>query len=436
MFLYESKKPAASIKAASSNKSPDSGRRVHINSETCRNNRQALNLIIQKMPIPTAVAPKSGYAAGSPRLPYIVSPDPLNDVSFNEYGSSGNFSDGDVKYIFGELSSNNWRERIDDYEKDPIVKRIFRNWMEFLELFLKNCNFTSYGAEPSHTYHRSGKNDTAGSHEHRDSKQIPKIDRMYEGSLGKRGRRKYKTDEEIKRYLRHCAAALKLSYKLGSEIQCYYDNEDNVVYIAANDPNDENKLSEIDGDQISKCLAFLQHSLKEINESIADDDSFPIWSGSKAKLFDAFLSNKKDKPLLRRLMHALMCPSALSGAKIHAIKSREVNVKIHGLHAERKILYYLRSQKNDEGFFLDPLRLGGIRRPCFICAALCFENMSQVRPGPCWVSEAGSKPKDTKEMFLILDAIRNNDNITYITDTNGHLTMDHDTESSEGSECD
>ncbi len=135
-------------------------------------------------------------------------------------------------------------------------------------------------------------------------------------------------------------------------------------------------------------------------------------------------------------MHALMCPSALSGAKIHAIKSREVNVKIHGLHAERKILYYLRSQKNDEGFFLDPLRLGGIRRPCFICAALCFENMSQVRPGPCWVSEAGSKPKDIKEMFLILDAIRNNDNITYITDTNGHLTMDHDTESSEGSECD
>lgn len=436
MFLYESKKPTSSTKAASSNKSADSGRRVHFNSSACQNNRQEFNFIIQKLPIPTAGAPKSGFAAGSPRPPYDVSPDSLNDLSLNEYKSSGIFSDGDVDYILGELSRNNWRERVDDYEKDPIVKRIFRNWKEFLELFLKNCNFTSYGAGPSHTYHRSGKNDTAESHEYRDSKQMPKINRMYEGSLGKRGRRKYKTDEEIKRYLRHCAVALKLSYKLGSEIQCYYDNEDNVVYIAANDPNDENKLYWIDDSQISECSAFLQHSLKEINESIADDDSFPIWSGFKAKLFDAFLSNKKDKPLLRRLMHALMCPSALSGAKIHVIKSRDVNVKIHGLHAERKILYYLRSQKNNNNLFLNPLQLGGIRRPCFVCSALCFSDMSQVRPGPCWVSEAGSKPKDTKEMFLILDAIRNNDNITYITDINGQLTTDYDTESSEGSECD
>ena len=36
-------------------------------------------------------------------------------------------------------------------------------------------------------------------------------------------------------------------------------------------------------------------------------------------------------------------------------------------------------------------------------------------------------------MFLILDAIRNEKNITYITlDRNNNLTMDHDTESESG----
>ncbi len=426
MFQYKSKKPAASAKAISSNKSADSVRRVHFNSASCPNNRQEFNFIIQKCPIPTAIPPTSGFAAGSPRPP--------------QNQSSPNFSDSDVDYILGELSSNNWREHIDDYEREPIVKRIFKNWKEFLELFLKKSNFESYGAEPSHTYHRPGKNETAEFHEHRDSKQMPKINRMYEGSSGIREPRKYKTDEEIKRYLRHCAAVLKINFDLKEEIQCYYDDADKekVVYIAANGSNDENKLSALDGEQISECSVVLQRSLKGKNKSTADAGSSPIWSRFKDKL-NAFLlnsSNKEKKPLLKRLVHAMKCPSELNGAKIYVIKNSDINVDISGLHAERKILYYLRSQKSDEDVFLDPLRLGGIRRPCFVCSALCFSDMSQVRPGPCWASIAASTPKDIKEMFLILDAIRNENNTTYMTDNNGHPDTAYDTESGEGSACD
>jgi len=419
MFLYESKKPAMSTKSSFSNKNADSGRRVHFNSASCQNNRQEFNFIIQKFPNPTAITPKLGFAAGSPRPPQ----DYLNE---------------DVDFILKALENYNWRERLEkpqDVFFRCCVNQIFARWTTFLPQFLEYCGFTSYGENQSHTFHRPGKNDDAESSEHRDSKNTPKINSMYEGSPGKRRRRKYNANEEIKRYLRHCAAALKLNYKLDSEIQCYYDDEDKVVYVAANYPNDENKISEIEGKPISECSAVLEHSLKEINESIAEYDSSPIWSRFKVKLLDTFFANKKDKPLLRRLRHALTCPAALSGAKFRIAKSSKTDIP--RLHAERKILYYLRSQKNKEDFFLDPLRLGGIRRPCFVCSALCFADMSKVRPGPCWISDAGSKPKDTKEMFLILDAIRNDDHTTYITvDDNEHLTTDYDTESCEGSECD
>lgn len=90
-------------------------------------------------------------------------------------------------------------------------------------------------------------------------------------------------------------------------------------------------------------------------------------------------------------------------------------------------------QKNDD-IFLDPLRLGGIRRPCFICSALCFKDMSEVHPGPVWVSNAASRPRDINEMFLILDAIRNKENVTNISSIGDKGTMDADTESEAGSE--
>lgn len=416
MFLYESKKPAASIKTASSNKCADSGRRVHFDSSACQNNRQEYNFIIQKCPIPTAIAPKSGFAAGSPRPPsYNVSPDSLDDLDFIEYV----LSNDDLKKRIESGSEKRFRTR---------VEIIRGRWRVFLPRFLTHCGFKSFGANQSLTFHRPGRNMATYSPQHRDRGKLSKLNRMYKGSSGIRARRRYTKEEEIKRYLRHCAAAFKLSYNLGSEIQCYYDDEEQIVYVAVNTQRDERKISKIGGEKLSECLENTQRSLRKTNDVSA--------FRGKAKSNTARLSDRITKPLFRRLKHNLTCPAALRKAIFKIIKSSEVNFKIPGLHAERKILYYLRSQKGNDNISLDPLRLGGIRRPCFVCSALCFKDMSQVHSGPCWVSIAASTPKDVKEMFLILGAIRNNENITHVSDNNGQNTMDNDTDSSEGSECD
>ncbi len=415
MFLYESKKTAASTKASSSNKSADSVRRVHFNSASCQNKSQEFNFIIQKMPAPTASAPKSGFAAGSPRPPYNVSLDHLDDVSFIEY----------------VLSMKDLRERIESGSENLFrtrVEQILSGWGKFLPDFLRHCGFMPYGANQSLSFHRPGRNMASCFPKRRDRRKQSKLNRMYKASSGIRIRRRYTKNEEIKRYLRHCAAAIKLNYNLGSEIQCYYDNEEKIVYVAVNTKRDERKISAIGGEMLSECLDNSQRSLRKTN----DGSEFR----GKAKSNAISLLNRKTKPLFRRLKHNLTCPAALSGAKIHVITNNKIDVNIPRLHAERKIMYYLRSKKNNNDIFLDPLRLGGIRRPCFICSALCFENMSQVHSGPCWVSIAASTPKDIKEMFLILDKVRNKKNTTNVSDNNGQPTMDNDTESSEGSECD
>ncbi len=420
MFLYESKKPAASAKKNSSNKSTNtnSSRRVHFNSTSLQLNQQELKFIIPKSPVVTAMPPKAEnrYAAGSARPPHNGL---LPDYS----------SDNDVNFIEKVLSSDNWRESIEsDKEIFSCAEQIRGRWEEFLPKFLESNGFQSYGANQSLTYHRPGSNDTAESLERRDIGKTSKLKRLYKCSSGIRTRRKYPHCEEIKRYLRHCAAMIKIDFGIESEIQCYYDDENKVVYIAVNTQEDERKISKINGKYLSGYWANLQCSLRKTNDISA------FWV--KAEPNTIRLSDRKVKLLFRRLRHTLTCPKALSRAKIHIIKSSEVNVKIPGLHAERKILYYLRSQKNNDNIFLNPMQLGGIRRPCFVCSALCFADMSQVNPGPCWASAAASTPKDVKEMFLILYAIKNKANTTNVSDNCEHLTMDNDTESSEGSECD
>lgn len=414
MFQYESKKPTVSAKKPSPDrgKKTTSSRRRSFNLPDCQHDRQ-VHYAAQRQHVITAIPPTLGnqYGAGSARPP------------FNE--SVPDYSD-DFSFIEAVLSQNNWRELIrSDGFIGSRAEQIRDRWKEVLSGFLEHCGFVSYGAKQSLTYHRTGGNAVAGPPDCRDEKRKSKIERMYEGSEGKRKRRKYIKNEEIKRYLRHCAAVLKTNFQLKDEIQCYYDDEDGVVYVAANDNADSQKLSGIRGRKISECSAVLQSLWRGINENPS------IWSGFEAGLIKMITSNKRS--LFRRLRYAMPCPAPLRKAKFQVI---EENYGIQGLHAERKILYSLRSKKRNEDIFLNPLRLGGIRRPCFICSALCFPAMSQVRPGPVWVSGAASTPRDSKEMFLILDAIRRKDNITYISDNGRFLTTDNDTESSEGSVCD
>lgn len=386
-------------------------------SEVSPNNRQVSENRISSPPIVTAIAPRADdqYSAGAARWPINeLSPDYPSDLGFIEY-----------------VLANNWRELIRCEEVTSRAKKILEKWNKFLPQFLEHYGFVSRGANQSHTCHRSGSNDTAEQIDRWDEMRTSKIMGLYKDSSGIRRRRKYTDDEVIKRYLRHCAAALAINFGIDDEIQCYYD--DNVVYAATNNATNSD-LSKINGMKISECSIILQHSWRELIKSPTDNDNHPIWGRFQDKVINIVAPNNMTHPLLNKLEHPVSCPPSLSDAAFQVIGN---TYGIRGLHAERKILYYLRAQKRDQDIFLDPLRLGGIRRPCFICSALCFADMSQVHPGPVWVSGAASKPKDDNEMFLILEAIRNKNNTTHMTlDRKGHLTDKYDTESSSTSDHD
>lgn len=384
-------------------------------SEASPNNRQVSENIISSPPIVTAIAPRSEnqYGAGAARLPLA---ELLSRIPDNQ------------EFIKRTLLTEDWRELIECEKIRFRAEKILKDWNKFLPEFLKYHGFESYRANQSHTYHRSRSNDAAESIDHYDELGMSKIMRLYKDSSGIRESREYTDDEAIKRYLRHCAAALAINFGIEDEIQCYYDNK--VVYVAANN-NAGSGISGINGTNVSECSAILQHSWRELIKSPADNDNHSIWGGFHDKLVNMVTSNNMTHPLLDKLEHGIPCPPSLIDAAFQVIGN---TYGIQGLHAERQLLYYLRDQKRERDMFLDPLRLGGIRRPCFICSVLCFADMSQVHPGPVWVSEAASEPNDVNEMFLILEAIRNKNNTTHVTsDKSGHLSNDLDTES-EGSE--
>lgn len=417
MFQYESKKSAALGKTFSANKNKNIGsRRISRFYPSVRqNNIQAFNHITQTSSCP-AVMPQAEerYSADGAGASYDVLSDSSNDVDL----------------ILDMLPKNCQRNSLNELLNDPNIMRIFENWETFFPRFLERCGFRGYGARPSLTFHRPKSNNSAELSERSVREKITKINELYKKGSGIQMRRKYTDEEEMKRYLRHCAAALKVIFETENEIQCYYNDENNTVYVSANTKDDEKKLSEIDGEMILKYSIIFRHSFREINKNKYNKGNSSVLRKFNDKIVDAILSGDGNKPHLKRFTHTLTCPTALKKAKFKLIKSSDIDVQINGLHAERKILYYLR-KKNNRNMYLDPLRLGGIRRPCFICSALCFEDMFQIHSGPVWCSKAASAPKDIKEMFLILDAVRNSENTTHITYDNGRFKMDADTESDE-----
>lgn len=421
MFQYERKKTTIAKKASSDvRKKVALDRHKPIYSSAYYCNRQLPNLTIQRIPIVTAMAPTAGsnWEAGAARphideLPSVCSDDSL---------------DGKIKFIEDVLSENNWREALkNDEDKKRPAQNILDGWDSILPNLLEKYEFKSYGKNQSQTYHRPGSNNAVAPLGYQAERRMPILMCIYRASNGIRKCRRYEPDEKIKRYMRHYATLLTVRFGIKSEIQCYYD--DGVIYVAVNNETDEKKLfeSEINGMNVWKLGEYyLQEAIK-----YKKAHSQLNWTEFVREICPLFLPNKRAKTFARRLRHSIPYPALLKNAKFQVIGSRDINVKIEGLHAERKILYFLRSKKGDN-FFLNPLKLGGIRRPCFICSALCFSDMDQVRPGPVWVSNAASRPKDILEMFLILNAIINKNNTTYISD-NG---MGNDTESSEGSTTD
>lgn len=354
----------------------------------------------------TAVAPLGDqYCAGAARPPF-------------DRGMQNALS------VVEKALETGWRRWLEDDQNISEANRILSNWRAFLPLFLAKEGFVPYGAKQRLTYHRAGGDDAGVSPDRWNVEGGRKIENLYRRSAGIRERREYSENEEIKRYLRHCAAVLAIKFNIADEIQCYYGEE--KVYVATNNRTDIRALSAINGRSVAEYEEILQQSCSEIINGPANNDRTPNRIGFRDKLTDLILQKEGNDPLLRKLRHGLPCPDPLKECKFELI---EGDYGIPGLHAERRILYHLRSMKGHESNFLNPLRLGGIRRPCFICSVLCFSDMSQVHPGPVWVSDAASKPRNISEMFLILEALRNKENKTYISKVEDGLTMDNDTES-------
>ena len=292
--------------------------------------------------------------------------------------------------------------------RSEILSYAVKHWSEILPALLDHYGFQSYGACQSRIYIRPGNpnmlppiNSDTTRNALCAKRRISKLKALINNTPANRQRRRYETKENIKRYMRHCAARLKLCYSLNTEIQCYYDNDTSTVYVAAN--------------QYAKELVDLN------DKPVLEIMNFPLY-------------RKMPDFLRRRLLHPMESPIS-KDARFHIINNSELSFKKRGLHAERQICYFLRQKKESADFYLDPLCLGGIRRPCLICSALCFSDVSQVRPGPVWISPAASTPKDFDELLSIIRVLRNQSNLTYLTNSNGNPRTDCDTESSEGSAC-
>ena len=304
-----------------------------------------------------------------------------------------------------------------------IEKDILQKWHTYFPDLLKSYGFKSYGANQSRIFIRAGNADNANLSENdSNEKKGSKLAAIYKNSSAVRERRVYGDSEQIKRYLRHCAAKLAERYQISGEIQCYYNYSDNIVYIATNMESEEKALKEIDQSKVwdhERHQAYIQS--RTLRASLQSE---PYRKG---------LSKRKTASIERKMKHSISCPDAMKNARFRVVESR--NAEIPGLHAERKILYALRRIKG-ENYFLNPLCLGGIRRPCFVCAALCFESVDQVRPGPVWISLAASTPRNIEEAARIIKAIIAPRYLTYVSRKDDGVTIDNDTESCEDVEDD
>lgn len=307
---------------------------------------------------------------------------------------------------------------------------MLQNWHTIFPKLLECYGFKSYGTNQGRIFIRVRNADHANASKNdSNAKERRKLDGMVKNSSAVREPRVYEDSEQIKRYLRHCATALTGYYRLSGEVQCYYS--DNVVYVAANKKSDEKALEAINKNRVGNHKSYRAYA-KAIRQRASGQPQNVRLAG---RFCTNKLSRRKAAVVASRMRHCVPCPNVLESAKFRVVKSRDTDMgpKIPGLHAERKILYYLRRKKGED-YFLNPLCLGGIHRPCFVCAALCFESMDRVHPGVVWVSKAASTSKDIKEMRRILAAVKDMSKLTYVSLRADGATYDNDTESCEESE--
>ena len=137
------------------------------------------------------------------------------------------------------------------------------------------------------------------------------------------------------------------------------------------------------------------------------------------------------KPADRSDRHAQKLAAAKDGPVpeeqkgiVAALKAGRINIppdrtdQVEGFHAERRIEAAVGS--------LSPGMLGGVKRPCMICAYALGLDTDTTRAGPLWTTSAA---RGGLEIDDVLDHARSVGLKTFVTKSGGSLTVDYDTDS-------
>lgn len=204
----------------------------------------------------------------------------------------------------------------------------------------------------------------------------------------------YEEEYDIKRFMRWIASYLSAKYNIGSEVQCYYEASARKILVSANKSSDISTLaSYVNGRLLSLFLI-----------DVAFEPS-PIGSGKTVKELTK-----------RQIRHgeelSRLCDTSFKIKGVNLSKVRLWVVPrisdVGSLHAEQRILHYLRGKAEDESLMLQPQLLGGIKRPCFVCAHACFApgDRANVHPGLLWDTKSATRKLEQSAVEDIVGAMQ------------------------------
>lgn len=188
-------------------------------------------------------------------------------------------------------------------------------------------------------------------------------------------------------------------------MQCYHEKSTCKILVAANENSDIMKLKSMVHEM--PLIRFFQEVSEEQNpfklgvtKDPLGDRQIRHWQELN-KLSD--MANQSEEVTWSE--YSFFVVPCISG--------------VRSLHAEQRILHYLRGEAEDKSLMLQPQFLGGgIKRPCFACAHACFApgDRANVHPGLLWDRQSATCKLEQSAVKDIVGAMKDQP-IVYRTQT-------------------
>jgi len=211
-------------------------------------------------------------------------------------------------------------------------------------------------------------------------------------------------DTPHRQVARWFASALSDNSGISGEIQCYFDEASHELLVATNKRSEYADLASVD----------------TLTDTPMQEYSKPHIARRRERHM------RKLAEVDRRLRAGEMVYGPESGLTPEQIQELQnayqdiyFNYTVHflppgataDLHAEQRILEYLRSTTGNNDLLLDPARLGGLRRPCLACASRVFSPADAARyAGPYWDTDSAITHWDARDS--VLDDVRIGTHVT------------------------